>query len=318
MDIRILEPLGISQALLEELMHPLKEAGHSVTAYPDRNADPEVLVARAKGADIAVIANTPFPNAVLEALPTLKLLDVAFTGVDHVALDTAAEKGITVCNASGYSTETVAELVIGMTIAALRKMTEGDRRTRSGGTNAGIGGREICGRTVGILGLGAIGYRTAKLFQAFGAKVIAYSRTERNEYAAEGIQYVSLEELLKTSDIVSLHLPNTKETKGILSKEKLSLMKKDAVFINCARGSIVDNAALAELLNQEAISYAAIDVYDMEPPIPEEYPLLNAKNTLLTPHQAYLSEEAMVRRAKIVFDNIHAFLAGNPVNVVKR
>jgi len=176
---------------------------------------------------------------------------------------------------------------------------------------------ELEGKTVGIIGLGAIGLQTAKLFLAFGAKVIAYNRSEKEEAKALGIEYKTLDEVLSQSDIVSLNLPNNAQTKGLISKEKIALMKNDALFINCARGPIVDNKALADALNNDELGFACIDVYDMEPPIPEDYPLLHAKNTVLTPHQAFISEEAMERRAKIVFDNVSAWLDGNPINVCR-
>ena len=151
----------------------------------------------------------------------------------------------------------------------------------------------------------------AKLFQAFGAKVIAYNRSESEEAKALGIEYKSLEEVLSTSDIVSLNLPLNAETRGFLSADKIALMNENTIFINCARGPIVDNEALAKALNDGKLGYACVDVFDMEPPI------LQAKNTLLTPHQAFISEESMVRRAKIVFDNVTAYLDGKPVNVCK-
>jgi D-3-phosphoglycerate dehydrogenase len=194
-------------------------------------------------------------------------------------------------------------------------MTKANETVRRGGTSAGLGGREIAGKTVGIIGLGAIGTRCAELFLAFGAKVIAFSRTHRPKAAELGIEYKSLDEVLAESDIISLNLPNNAETKGMISREKIALMKKNAVFINCARGPIVDNKALADALNNDELGFACIDVYDMEPPIPEDYPLLHANNTLLTPHQAFISEEAMERRAEIVFNNVYAWLQGNPVNV---
>ena len=128
---------------------------------------------------------------------------------------------------------------------------------------------------------------------------------------------MELDEVLKTSDIVSLHIPATAETKQFINKEKIALMKKSAILINCARGAVVDNTALAEALNAGDIAGAAIDVFDMEPPIPADYPLLSAKNTLLTPHVAFASKESMIRRANIVFDNLYAYLEGKPINVVK-
>ena len=128
---------------------------------------------------------------------------------------------------------------------------------------------------------------------------------------------MELDEVLKTSDIVSLHIPATAETKQFINKDKIALMKKSAILINCARGAVVDNTALAEALNAGDIAGAAIDVFDMEPPIPADYPLLSAKNTLLTPHVAFASKESMIRRANIVFDNLYAYLEGKPINVVK-
>ena len=168
---------------------------------------------------------------------------------------------------------------------------------------------------MGIIGTGRIGIITAKLFQAFGAKVIAYSRHVRPDVEAMGVTYVSLEELMRESDIISLHTPNNASTRGLISQELIALMKPTALLVNCARGPIVDGAALADALNEGRIAGAAIDVFDVEPPLPADEPLLHAKNTLLTPHVAFLSEEAMIRRAHIVFANLQAYLDGKPENV---
>lgn len=315
MKISLLEPLGVPADVIREFGAELEAAGHTFVYHDQKTTDPAELIVRSKDSDIVIIANNPFPEEVVNAAENLKMLDVAFTGIDHVATDACKDKGIMVCNAAGYSNQTVAELCIGMAIDAYRKVVEADQRVRTGGTSAGLGGREICGRTVGIIGLGQIGLMTAKLFLAFGARVIAYNRSRNPEAEALGIQYKSLEEVLSESDIVSLHLPNNKETRGFLSKERIALMRPDAVFINCARGPIVDNAALADALNNDALGFACIDVFDMEPPIPEDYPLLHAKNTLLTPHEAFISEEAMLRRFAIVTENIRQYLAGTPANV---
>ena len=251
----------------------------------------------------------------VEGASQLKLLNVAFTGVDHVALEACRAKGVTVCNAAGYSTQCVAELALGLTIACLRQLPACETAARSGGAGTPFRGREIAGRTVGIVGTGAIGTRTAQLFQAFGARVIAYSRTRRPEVERLGVTYVSLEELLQQSDIVSLNVPSNGETKGLFSRQRLAMMKPSAILINVARGAIVDNVALAEALNQGQLAGAGIDVFDQEPPLPPETPLLHAKNAVLTPHVAFATEESMLRRAEIVFHNIDAFLAGRPENV---
>ena len=317
MKISLLEPIGVSKEVIDELAAGFLKQGHEFVSYDTKTTDIEELKKRSAGCDIVMIANNPYPEEVIKSTDTLKMLSVAFTGIDHIGVEECKKKGIMICNAAGYSNQTVAELAVGMTIDALRNVVKADSVVRDGGTSAGIGGREICGRTVGIIGLGRIGLMTAKLFLAFGAKVIAYNHSQSEEAKQLGIEYKPLEQVLSDSDIISLHLPLNDSTRGFLSKDKIALMKPDTVFVNCARGPIVDNAALAEALNNDRLGFACVDVFDMEPPLPKDYPLLHAKNTLLTPHQAFISEESMKRRAKIVFDNVYAYLAGKPENVCK-
>ena len=315
MKISLLEPLGVSEDLIRELSTPIIARGHEFIYYPAKTTDPEELKKRSEGCEVVMIANNPYPNEVVEAADKLKMLNVAFTGIDHVGTDACKKKGVIVCNAANYSNETVAELVIGMTINLLRKMDECNDAIRKGGTNAGMAGREIAGRTVGIIGTGRIGMITAKLFLAFGAKVIAYSTSEKPEAKALGIEYVTLQELMSRSDIISLHTPNNATTRGMISREMIALMKPTGIFINCARGPIVDDKALADALNEGRIAGAGVDVFNIEPPLGEDQPLLHAKNCLLTPHVAFLSEESMIRRAHIAFDNTIAYLDGHPENV---
>ena len=315
MNISLLEPLGVPAETIEALAAPFRAQGHTFTYYDTKTTDPEELKRRSAGQDVVMIANNPYPDEVVRSADALRLLAVAFTGIDHVGLAACREKGVTVCNCAGYSNVCVAEQVIGMTISLLRYFPACDQKVRSGGTSAGLAGQEIAGKTVGIIGCGQIGFRTALLFQAFGAKVLACARHEREEVKAAGIEYVALDDLLRRSDIVSLHTPNNAETRGMIGAAQIAEMKPTAYFINCARGPIVDNVALAEALNAGKIAGAAVDVYDMEPPIPGDYPLLHAKNTLLTPHVAFLTKEAMVRRADIEFANVQAFLDGRPENV---
>ena len=315
MNISLLEPLGIPAEEIGRYAHELEEMGHTFTYYDQKTTDPEELKARSRGQDVVMIANNPYPDEVVREADSLKMLAVAFTGIDHVGLDACREKGVQVCNCAGYSNVSVAEQVIGMTIHMLRFFGAGDSAVRSHGTSAGLTGSEICGKKVGIIGCGQIGFMTAKLFQAFGASVVACARHEREEVKAAGIEYKPLDELLSECDIVSLHTPNNAQTRGMIGARELGLMKASALFINCARGPIVDNAALAKALNEGKLAGAAVDVFDMEPPIPEDYPLLHAKNILLTPHVAFLTKEAMVRRAEIEFDNVKAFLNGTPRNL---
>lgn len=317
MNISLIEPIGVPQSMIEELATPIRQAGHSFTYYDDKTTDTEELKRRSAGQDIVMIANNRYPSEVIEASKDLKLLAVAFTGIDHVDLDACKKNNVLVCNCAGYSNICVAEQTIGMAISLMRFFNTCDATVRRGGTSVGLAGTEISGKKVGIIGCGQIGTMTAKLFLAFRAEVIAYARNRRPEVETLGVKYVSLDELLETSDIISLHTPNNAATKGMIGKNQIAKMKKTALFINCARGPIVDNKALADALNEGRIAGAAIDVFDMEPPIPSDYPLLHAKNTLLTPHVAFLTKEAMVRRAKIEFQNVISFLNGKPENICK-
>lgn len=315
MDIALLEPLGVPAERIGELAAPLLAAGHSFRYFDTKSTDPTELARRSDGADVVMIANNPYPAEVIEALPGLKMIAVAFTGIDHVGLAACRERGIQVCNCAGYSDVSVAELTVGLTIDVLRRVVDCDAAVRAHKTSAGLMGSEISGKTVGIVGTGKIGTQAARLFSAFGAHVLGYARHERPEAVKAGIEYASLEELLRRSDIVSLHLPLDDSTRKSFDAERIAQMKEGAVLVNCARGAIVDNEALADALDSGHLSGAGVDVFDAEPPLDPAYRLLSAKNCVLTPHVAFLTEEAMERRAKIEFDNVAAWLAGAPKNV---
>lgn len=315
MKVALLEPLGIPEARVRELARPIEEAGHEFVYYPDKTRDAAELARRSEGADVVMIANSPYPAEVVRGADVLKMIAVAFTGIDHVGLDACRERGITVCNCAGYSDVSVAELTVGLAIDVLRHVVPADAATRAGGTSAGLMGREICDKTMGIVGTGHIGCAAARLFRAFGARVLGYARHESAAAREAGVEFVGLGELLASSDIVSLHLPLNDETRGWFDADKISAMRDGAVLVNCARGAIVDNDALAAALNAGKLAGAGIDVFDMEPPLPEGYALAHAKNCVLTPHVAFLTEEAMERRAVIEFDNVRAWLEGHPENV---
>lgn len=312
MKIVLLESLGVPDAVLEACARPLLAAGHSFTAYP-RNNDTAVQIERARDADVLMLANMPLSAKVIEACPHLQLIDVAFTGVDHVDLAAARAKGVRLCNAAGYSTEAVAELALCMMLSLLRNVPEVERRCRTGGTKDGLVGSELRGKTVGIVGMGAIGSRVAALCSAFGCRVLG---CRRHPDGSEQAELVPLEELLSRSDIVSLHCPLNDESRGLLNRERIALMKPGAYLLNLARGPVVDSAALAEALDSGRLAGAGIDVYESEPPLDPSHPLLRCRNVLATPHIAFASAESMEERAKIVFQNIEQWLAGNPQNVI--
>lgn len=314
MKISLIDPLEVKESYIEEQKQKLEKLGHDFTYYKESAKDEDKKIARLKNTDIAIITNKPLSRKVIENT-NLELIDVAFTGVDHVDLDACKEKNIKVLNASGYSDDSVAELVIGLTIGVLRKFNE-NRENIFDKENNYLLGSLIKGKTFGVIGTGHIGKKLIELLQVFGCKIIAYSRTEKDDIKELGVEYVDLKTLLKKSDIVSLHIPNNKETKHFLAKEELDLMKDGAVLINCARGAVVDNDYLAKLLNEDKLR-AGIDVFDMEPPLPEDYPLRNAKNVILTNHVAFYTEEAMQIRADIVFDNLYSYLEGEIKNEIK-
>lgn len=311
----LVEPLVIKDELLKELSKDLSSSGNEFTSYDTKPANVHEWVERTKDADQIILANTVMPKEVIDNNPNLKYINIAFTGTDHVPVDYAKEKGILVSNAAGYSDEGVAELVIGMAINILRKVKQADIGIRDGGKAADFLGSEIAGKTVGIIGTGKIGTRVAELFKAFGANLLGYNHSENEKSKELGLKYTSLEELLKSSDIITLHLPQNKSTLKFLGEKEFELMKENAIFINCARGPIVDNEALAKVLNSGKIS-AAVDVFDKEPPLDKDYALLNAKNTILTPHVAYFTVEAMEKRAHIVFENASDFVNGRDIKTL--
>lgn len=313
MKIVLLEELGVSPQVIEKHAKKLNDMGHSFTAY-SKDTDPQVQIQRSRDADVIMLANMPLDKSVVDAAANLKFIDVAFTGVDHVPVADAKARGIAVSNASGYATQAVAELCISFMIQLLRNVKPTEDRCRTGGTKAGLVGNLLWGKTVGIVGAGAIGKRTAALCKAFGCNVIAYSRSEVHDPAID--EQVSLEELLQRADIVSLHCPLTDQTRGMIGSSQLAMMKETAFLINTARGAVVDSAALAQALKEGRIAGAACDVFEMEPPLPQDHPLLHSPNTIVTPHIAFASAESMEQRADIVFDNLYSWMDGKQINAV--
>lgn len=315
MKIVVLEPLGIKQ---EDLVTKINEAvgnAAEVVFYETRKEDVATLIERSKDADAVVLSNFKFPREVIENCPKLKYICVAFTGYDHVDMECCKERGIVVSNCAGYSTVAVADLVFGFVIDLYRSVIKCDEVVRHGGTKNGLIGPELEGKKFGIIGCGAIGSRVARIANAFGCEVFAYSRTVKE---IPGVTFVSLDELLSNCDIISLHVPQNAQTIGLMNAENIAKMKKSAILINTARGPVVDSQALADALNSGAIAGAAIDVYEKEPPINEDHPLLQAKNCICTPHVAFATTQAMYKRADIVANNIKQYLSGNPVNVVSK
>lgn len=314
MKIVLLESLGISREILDTYSKPLVQAGHVFEHY-SRDIDPQVQIERVHDADIIMIANMPLSGQVIRACKNLKLIDVAFTGVDHIDLQAAREMGVKVSNAAGYSTQAVAEIALCMMLSLLRNIPQVEERCRQGQTKDGLVGCELRGKTVGIVGAGAIGCRTAELCHAFGCRVLGFKRHITGS-EPDFMEMVSLDELLSRSDIVSLHCPINDDSRNLINAQTISNMKQGAYLINTARGPVVDSQALADALNSGYLAGAGIDVFETEPPLDSEHPLLHSRNTIVTPHVAFASAESMLARADIVFDNITSFLNGSQKNII--
>lgn len=259
--------------------------------------------ATSKDVEVLVTVLKKMNKEYLAQFPNLKMIAVAFTGYDTVDMEYCQEHEIAVYNVPKYSTNSVAELAIGLTLAVLREITIGNNIIHNKGwsLNPGI---ELHGKTVGIMGTGEIGIATAQIFKAFGCQLIGWSRSEKEEFKNLGGKYISdKREFFAASDIVSIHLPLNKETVGIVTHKELSAMKKTAIIVNTARGAIINEGELITALEQNVIAGAGLDVFESEP-INSNNKLLEMNNVVLTPHVAYKTEEALDRRMKVTAQNI--------------
>ena len=301
MKIVFLEPLGLKASQIEAACEGLKKAGHEVVVFADRNENTDELIRRAEGAEVVIESNIPLRKDFLDACPNLKMLSIAFTGLDHIDLEECQKRGIVVKNAAGYSTQAVAELAIALMIDLYRKVLENDTITRQCNRKGILPGREIGGKTIGIIGMGNIGQRVAQLANAFGCKVLAWNRTPKQ---VDGVTFVDKETLLKESDIVTLHIALNADTRDFITAKDFALMKPDSLLINTARGPIVNETALADALKQGQIAAAATDVYGTEPPLNQDNPLFGAPNLIMLPHIGFATEEAFILRLGIVVKNV--------------
>jgi len=299
--------------ILEDLGIPLVDF-QKITSQSELNFDfisDNHISANVEG---IITIKTTVDKQLIEKYPNLKFIAVAFTGYDCVDLSICKQKNVSVFNVPAYSTNSVAELAVGLAISLLREIPTAINIVQSGKWNLKPG-LELSGKKIGILGTGEIGTTTAKYFKTFGCEILGWSRSEREEFKKYGAYTNDLIEFFSSVDIVSVHLPLNELTKDIIGEKELSSMKSSAYIINVARGPIIDKNALYNILNEEKIAGAAIDVFDQEP-LEATSPFLQLSNIILTPHIAYKTEEALIRRAKITIGNIVHFIKGEPTNVV--
>ena len=297
-------------------LDPLRERGE-VVVHQTRAASPAELSERLHGAAFAinVRAYSVFDEPLLATLPDLRLISVQGTGTDNVDLAACTRRGVVVTNCPGAAATSVAELAIGLLLAVARGIAASDRLVRAG-TWAHPPSFELRGKVLGIVGLGLIGQEVARLGRAFGMRVVAWSfRDDPARAASVGAETMPLADLLREADVVSIHLRNSSEARGLIGAAQLALMKPSAVLINTARGAIVDEAALLTALRERLIAGAGLDVFVQEP-VPAGSAWAEMDNVVLSPHAGGVTAEASARLARLPVDNILAYLAGRPANVV--
>jgi glycerate dehydrogenase len=284
------------------------------------NTPPELVVQRARGAHVAITNKIVLDRKVLEALADLRYIGVTATGYNIVDVQTARQRGVVVTNVPTYATQAVAQFAMALLLELCHHAGHHSRTVFDGRWAKSpdfcywdFPLVELDGLTMGLVGLGRIGLATARLAQAFGMKTIAHEIAPPP--AAEGIEFVSLDDLFKRSDVVSLHCPLTDQTRSLVNRQRLALMKPTALLINTSRGPLVNEADLAEALNAGSIAGAAVDVLSAEPPR-QGSPLLSAKNCIITPHIAWAARSARQRLMNTAVANVRAFIEGKPVNVV--
>ena len=288
-----------------------------VRVYDSDATDPAVLAERLREADVAVNirGRTRFTAEVLTACPQLKLISIWGTGTDNVDLAAAAACGIAVTNTPGANAIAVAEHTIALMLAVAKQLAQADRAMRQGGWPRNLV-PQLRGKRLGLIGTGLIGREVAAMAKGLGMEVVAWTFHPNASLAASlGLRYVELDELLRTSDILSPHLRATPETHHFLNRERLAVLKPGAILVNTARGSLVDEAALIECLRDKKIAGAGLDVFETEP-LPAGHPLTTLPNVLLTPHAAGMTPEVIQIGLAMAVENIENFLQGAPTHVV--
>ncbi|MEJ7769107.1 MAG: D-2-hydroxyacid dehydrogenase [Chitinophagaceae bacterium] len=293
-----------------------------VTIY-DRTPEDQVLE-RAKDA-VAIFTNKcPVVEEVINQLPSLKYIGVLATGYNVVQTEAAKNKGIIVANVPGYGTTSVVQLTFALLLELCHHaqrhsdtVLEGKWANSKDWCYWDFPLVELSGKTMGIIGFGRIGQQVADVAAAFGMKIIGSSRTRTDQSNRKNFKWAEVPELLKESDVVSIHCPLFPETKGLINRESLREMKRSSFLLNTSRGPIIVDEDLADALNQDVIAGAGIDVLSAEPPA-KDNPLFRAKNCIITPHIAWATKEARARFMETTINNLTAFLQGNPVNVVNK
>lgn len=304
MQVAIIDDVDLSSEDIARL-----ESAGSLLRYAGTPENEEELIARAKSADIIISGWTSYPKGIFQKLPNVRLISLWSTGTDYVNLEEAQNAGIEVRNVRNYAKNAVAELSFGLMLAVMRKIPQSYQNLKKTGANNWqlFGGRELTGKTLGILGTGAIGAKVAKIAGGFDMSVIAYDVRKNNELEESGlVRYVPFSEVLSASDIISLHMPLLPQTRNIISRKEFGQMKSGAVLINTARAELIDQEELLDSLKSGFLSGAGLD--DLCLNDPSSAHLLNLDQVVATSHIGFYTEEAVDLKSKICVENVVTFI----------
>lgn len=292
------------------------------TAYV--RTDYDQIAQRIGDADFVLLNKCRMDEEILSQCPNLKWVGIIATGTDNLDLEACRRHGVQVANVPGYSTYSVAQMTFSLLLAVCQCAERQNRAVQEGHWQLNVPAEyrilpqvELFGKTFGIFGYGSIGRQAGRIAKAFGMRVLACTRTVRPEYAADGVEFVDFDTLLKESDVLSLHTPATPATRGVISAAALEKIKPSCILVNTARGALVDEAAVAEALKNGRLGFYAADAFAVEP-LPADSPLRGLPNALLTPHIAWTTKEALQKLMDITTQNLRSFLAGAGENIVNR
>jgi len=276
---------------------------------------PDELKERIKEADIVIVGWSDLTRNIIDSAKELKMISIWATTCHYADLEAAKEKGVVVTHVPGYATESVAEHTFALLLAAIRKLPLADKHVRNGDFDwRPFAGRELAGKTLGVIGTGVIGCRVAEIARVFRMQVLGYDKYPNLKRAEEiGIKHVDLKTLLKESDVITLHVTLTSETEGLIGEKEIEAMKNRAVIINTSQGKVIDENALFDALKSGRISFAGLDVLESEPPS-KDNPLFKLDNVILSPHIGFHTVEAAKRCTDICIDNVVKFLEGHVQN----
>lgn len=312
-NVKIVVPDDNPSVFKDTEAHRRLEKSGDVMLYTSDAAEVPALVERLKGAAIAVNirGRTKFTREVMTDLPDLRLISIWGTGTDNMDLPAARDFGICIMNTPGVGAIAMAEGTLALLLAAAKRTAQIDAEVKRGSWPR-VRHIQLHGKVLGIVGTGAIGRQMARLGKGIGMEVIAWTYHPDEALAREiGFRYVGLEELLRTADVVSLHVRLTPEAAGMIGRAQLAMMRPTAILVNTARGAVVDHAALVEALREGRIAGAGLDVYPVEP-VPANDPILALPNVVLSPHAAGATPEAGLAGMVLSADNVADFLAGRP------